>query len=884
MAMNAHRNFVPVLLVALSAGSLCGQAVRKNSGFFSNKITRPDVNSAFLSSPAIALPSKLNFFGVTINNLFVNPDGTLTFDSANSIDITSYLATGRPQLPLSRYSRPIMAPYWLFNGGGEVSFGYDVVSSRRAFAATWNVNPTLPACILGSNLAVNRFQVVLIERTDTGAGNFDIEFNYDRVSYDSLYDASGLSAPTCVSPDAAPVYAAAGFTAGFGHADTSVELGGSGQGGVFTDSGTGPLAYRILNPDDVFGRLIYAVRSAAVETPFDLVAIVPDTWPALKPNLALTARGTGFDVNSRIEWKNPDGNLVILAGQKVSAGEISVTVPTPAYATPGNVTITIYDNTDPKRRTPSKTLRITAPTTVTDFSPRTIEKGKGPIDLTVRGTGFDSGSTVLFGSNQATPLPSRLPGSELTVTIPAAWLTTAGKIPVAVRNADGYRADAPFPFEITEPVQPRPILSTLSPTSILRGSGDFDLSITGTNLAAAGLTSTVYFGTTAIPVAAGNITATQLTARVPGTLVMVAGPVAIHVTVGTLDSNTLNFTVLEIPKPVITSLSPVSIRQASADFDLVLAGSNLLQPGVISEVFFGSDSVALSGGLNTAAQLTARIPSSLLQTARTIPVRVRVRGVDSDPVNFEVTAIPIPQTTFSGTGINGTIDANSSTTITLTLSAPAPTSLAGTLKISFRADASVAGASTGTINPNAGFSSGLTTTFVIDSGQTAARIQNPQINVGSVAGVLTVTMDTLTSGTVNVLPSPAPSATITVPAAAAVIVAGSVKIIDNADFRGFTIEVFGSSSTRDIGSAIVELRFAATARNDGAASFTLADDASQLRPRFVDWFNGDPGRAAGGAFRLRIPFTTDADSRLVESVAVTLESSRGRSQTVTGTR
>jgi hypothetical protein len=119
---------------------------------------------------------------------------------------------------------------------------------------------------------------------------------------------------------------------------------------------------------------------------------------------------------------------------------------------------------------------------------------------------------------------------------------------------------------------------------------------------------------------------------------------------------------------------------------------------------------------------------------------------------------------------------------------------------------------------------------------------------------------------------------------AASIVAGSVKITDNSDFRGLTVELFGSSSTREVSSVIVELRFAATARNDGPATFTLGDDASQLRQRFVDWFNSDAGRAAGGAFRLRIPFSTDADSRLIESVTVTLDGSRGRSPTVTGAR
>ncbi|MSO19387.1 MAG: hypothetical protein EXQ56_02835 [Acidobacteria bacterium] len=39
---------------------------------------------------------------------------------------------------------------------------------------------------------LNSFQVVLIDRSDTGAGNFDIEFNYDRISWES----GGIESPT----------------------------------------------------------------------------------------------------------------------------------------------------------------------------------------------------------------------------------------------------------------------------------------------------------------------------------------------------------------------------------------------------------------------------------------------------------------------------------------------------------------------------------------------------------------------------------------------------------------------------------------------------------------------------------------------------------------
>src|SRR6185437_4682219 len=73
---------------------------------------------------------------------------------------------------------------------------------------------------------LNSFQIVLIDRSDTGSGNFDIEFNYDQVQWETG-DASGGSGGLGGGSTAAAV----GYTAGTGATGTFFQLPGSFSAG-----------------------------------------------------------------------------------------------------------------------------------------------------------------------------------------------------------------------------------------------------------------------------------------------------------------------------------------------------------------------------------------------------------------------------------------------------------------------------------------------------------------------------------------------------------------------------------------------------------------------------------------------------------------------------
>jgi Nidogen-like len=164
------------------------------------------------SSPLVALPFTLNFFGVNYSSLFVNNNGNVTFDSP--------LATYIP-FDLSNTDRVIIAPFFADVdtrpvGGGSVTYGATTVEGHAAFCVNWN-------SVGYFNLQTDRnntFQLLLVDRPDLGG--FDIRFRYDHIQWE-LGSASNNQ----------PAHA--GFSNG--SVLNSVELAGSGVLGAFVDGG-----------------------------------------------------------------------------------------------------------------------------------------------------------------------------------------------------------------------------------------------------------------------------------------------------------------------------------------------------------------------------------------------------------------------------------------------------------------------------------------------------------------------------------------------------------------------------------------------------------------------------------------------------------------------
>lgn len=249
-----------LVAVCLSAAQPAEAAAVRGGLFNSNVLSGNDDGS----TGAVGTGFDLNFFGTTYSQLFVNNNGNVTFNSGLST-FTPFGITGA--------SSPIIAPFFADVDtrpaeSANVQYGTDTVDGRNAFGVNW------PGVGYFSNQVdkLNDFQLVLIDRSDVSAGDFDIEFNYDQIEWETGDFSAGEDGLGGFS-------ARAGYSNGAGE---FFELGGSGVNGAFLDGGPASLAANRTLNSSVDGRYVFSVRSGNVVTP---PTSTPIPTPALLPGL-----------------------------------------------------------------------------------------------------------------------------------------------------------------------------------------------------------------------------------------------------------------------------------------------------------------------------------------------------------------------------------------------------------------------------------------------------------------------------------------------------------------------------------------------------------------------------------------------------------------------
>jgi hypothetical protein len=230
---------VSVLVLALAAAAAAdGQSQAVRSGFSSSTLAGNDDGSTGWT----AFGFTLNFFGTFYTGGYLNNNGNITF--------TGPMGTYTP-FPIVTTGVPMLAPFFAdvdTRAGPLMAYGSGTVGGRAAFGVTW---PGVCFFYIDCSL-VNSFQLVLIDRSDIGAGDFDIEFNYDYIQWETG-DASGGSGGlggSCAR-------------AGWSNGTTSQELAGSGVCGDFLDGGPNALASGSLNSTQA-GRYVWNVRNGQI--------------------------------------------------------------------------------------------------------------------------------------------------------------------------------------------------------------------------------------------------------------------------------------------------------------------------------------------------------------------------------------------------------------------------------------------------------------------------------------------------------------------------------------------------------------------------------------------------------------------------------------------
>jgi hypothetical protein len=181
----------------------------------------------------------VNYFGSSNATLYVNNNGNVTFGGA----LPLYAPTPLNQLSQWGISN-IIAPFWADvdtdnSLSDVVKYGTNMVDGHAAFGVDW-VNVGYYASCADKLLSC---QLVIIDRSDIIAGDFDMEFNYDKIQWE--WGDASLNIPS---------------RAGYSDGIDDYELPGSGVEGAFLDTNTVTgLIYHSLN-SSVPGRYIFFFR------------------------------------------------------------------------------------------------------------------------------------------------------------------------------------------------------------------------------------------------------------------------------------------------------------------------------------------------------------------------------------------------------------------------------------------------------------------------------------------------------------------------------------------------------------------------------------------------------------------------------------------------
>jgi len=201
------------------------------------------------STDPVNIGFDINFFGDDYSQLRVINFGYVSFgsdeDQKEIIPFSAYIDT--------RYA------------GSPVTYGYLIYDSHQAFAVNWvDVAPYVGPGTTGTSASRNSYQLILVERSDVGTGDFDIVFNFDFIQWQNKYGYGGAFFG----------YLAKGNFYGYWAHDDQLLIN--------------QLPYNSLN-SNVAGRYVLEVRNGVVTNPLPFHSSIPEpeTWAMLLAGLGL---------------------------------------------------------------------------------------------------------------------------------------------------------------------------------------------------------------------------------------------------------------------------------------------------------------------------------------------------------------------------------------------------------------------------------------------------------------------------------------------------------------------------------------------------------------------------------------------------------------------
>ena len=377
----------------------------------------------------------------------------------------------------------------------------------------------------------------------------------------------------------------------------------AGVNGVGTDN----------NADDSGAAYIFVTDSSAPQ----ILSLSPAAAAQNGAAFTLTVNGTGFVAGSVVRWNGAARPTTF-----VSATQLTASISGADLATAGSVIVTVSNGATGGGVSNEATFTVTAPNPLpilTGLAPGSAVRGSASLTLTVSGSGFVSGAVVQWNGESRTT--SFVSPTQLTAQITATDLAVVGTAQVTVVNpSPGGGVSNALAFSVTspsDPSDPGPTISSLSPETVFAGSSGFTLTVTGTGFSTGARVEVDGSERTTTFVSATVLTATIAAADVATTgtrQISVRSPSS-SAPAGRL-SNALPLAVIGLP-PALVAVSPERVIAGGAGFTLTVLGKIFLNGAVLR--INGSDRPTT---LVSEIQVTAAIPATDIATAGQLRVTV----------------------------------------------------------------------------------------------------------------------------------------------------------------------------------------------------------------------------------------------------------------------
>ncbi|MEO6726416.1 MAG: IPT/TIG domain-containing protein [Blastocatellia bacterium] len=367
-----------------------------------------------------------------------------------------------------------------------------------------------------------------------------------------------------------------------------------------------------------------------------ITSLSPNAVTAGGAAFTLTINGSGFVPTSSVWWNGSSRGVSF-----ISATQLTTVVPASDIAAAGTATVVVMNPSPGGGSSQAATFTINNPfPTIVSLNPNGATAGGAAFTLTVNGIGFVNGSTVQWNGGPRTT--AFVGTTQLTVTIPASDIATAGTGSVSVINpAPGGGTSNAVSFTISQAQNPVPTITSISPLAATAGGAAFMLTVNGTNFVSG---ATVQWNGSARPTT--FVSAMQLTAAIPASDIATTGTATVTVVnpaPGGGTSAAATFQIGPAP-PTITLLSPNDVLAGASGFLLDVIGNGFVDGSVLQ--WNGSPRATR---VLSATQLVATIPAIDLVAAGTASIRVvnpAVSGGTSAPATFTISQTPVAQTAF----------------------------------------------------------------------------------------------------------------------------------------------------------------------------------------------------------------------------------------------